>query len=68
MAEGGEVCQIVGMDSEDNKIEKGHEDPFLKFLSERMWIVILIFTLKKDPEDLSSSENWQDVLECSIRN
>jgi hypothetical protein len=28
MAEGGEVCQIGGMDSEEKEIEEGHGDPF----------------------------------------
>ena len=28
MAEGGEVCQIGGMDSEEKEIEEGHGDQF----------------------------------------
>ena len=28
MAEGGEVCQIGGLDSEEKETEQGHKDPF----------------------------------------
>jgi hypothetical protein len=35
MAEGGEVCQIGGTDSEKKEIEEGHGDPFkCSFLKE----------------------------------
>jgi hypothetical protein len=50
MAEGGEVCSIGGMDSEEEEIEEGHGDPFKSsFLKEcGPWaIVVLIFTFKK---------------------